>query len=64
VLLLHGSSDQLVPLSFTTHFAEALEAGGHQVTLNVLANADHHSIYSPELAGDLLLEWIRNVADG
>jgi hypothetical protein len=43
---------------------EALEAGGHQVTLNVLANADHHSIYSPELAGDLLLEWIRNVADG
>jgi acetyl esterase/lipase len=64
VLLLHGSSDQLVPLSFTTHFAEALEAGGHQVTLTVLANADHHSIYSPELAGDQLLEWIRNVADG
>jgi acetyl esterase/lipase len=64
VLLLHGSSDQLVPLSSTTHFAEALEAGGHQVTLNVLANADHHSIYSPEVAGDLLLEWITNVADG
>lgn len=64
VLLLHGSSDQLVPVSITTDFAEALEAGGHQVTLTVVENADHHSIYSPEVAGELLLEWIRNVADG
>jgi alpha-beta hydrolase superfamily lysophospholipase len=64
VLLLHGSSDQLVPTSFTTDFAEALEAGGHQVTLIVVENADHHSIYSPEVAGELLLEWIRNVSSG
>lgn len=64
VLLLHGSSDHLVPLSFTTDFAEALEAGGHQVTLTVVANADHHSIYSPEVAGESLLHWIRSVADG
>ena len=64
VLLLHGSSDELVPIPFTTDFAEALESGGHQVTLIVVENADHHSIYSPEVAGELLLEWIRNVADG
>jgi acetyl esterase/lipase len=64
VLLLHGDADELVPLSFTTRFAGALEAGGHQVTLKVLSGADHHSIYSPEFAGDLLLEWVRNVGDG
>jgi acetyl esterase/lipase len=64
VLLLHGSSDRLVPLSFTTDFAQALEAGGHRVTLIVVANADHHSIYSAEVAGDLLVEWIRNVPSG
>jgi acetyl esterase/lipase len=64
VLLLHGSSDQLVPISFTTDFAEALEAGGHQVTLIVPEKADHHSIYGPEVAGELLLEWIRNLAPG
>jgi len=58
VLLIHGDSDDLVPMSFTTGFAAALEAGGHPTTVEVVAGADHHQIYSAEASGDLIVNWV------
>jgi acetyl esterase/lipase len=61
VLLIHGDADDLVPTSFTTGFARALEVGGHDVTVQMVPGADHHEIYSAEASGDLITEWIEKV---
>lgn len=58
VLLIHGTNDQTVPLYFTEAFAAALTAGGHHVDTAYPDNADHHSIYSPEVAAPLITEWL------
>ena len=57
-LLLHGRDDALVPVSFTTEFAAALESGGHQVMVDVVAGADHSGIYRVDVAADRLADWI------
>ncbi|HSK06846.1 MAG TPA: prolyl oligopeptidase family serine peptidase [Acidimicrobiia bacterium] len=57
VLLIHGDADDLVPLSFTTEFAAALERGGHPVTVEILTGADHHDVYSAGASGALIADW-------
>ncbi|HEX6148015.1 MAG TPA: alpha/beta hydrolase, partial [Acidimicrobiia bacterium] len=57
VLLIHGDADDLVPTWFTTEFAAALEEGGHPVTVEIVAGADHHEIYSAGASGALIAEW-------
>ena len=57
VLLIHGDADDLVPTSFTTEFAEALERGGHVVTVEIVTGADHHEIYSAGASGALIADW-------
>lgn len=57
VLLIHGDADDLVPTSFTTEFADALAKGGHVVTVEIVAGADHHEIYSAEASGALIADW-------
>ena len=58
VLLIHGQADATVPMAFTEQFAAALADGGHPLTVLRPAEADHHSIYSPEIAGALIAEWL------
>ena len=58
VLLLHGKADDVVPVSFTTQFAAALTAGGHRVTVDLVAGADHSGIYRSDVAAPRLVEWI------
>jgi acetyl esterase/lipase len=58
VLLLHGDTDSLVPVSFTDGFAAALEQAGHDVEVNIISGADHFSIFAPEVVADLIGEWI------
>lgn len=58
VLLIHGGADQLVPMSFTDDFAQALRVAGHDVTVTVVEGADHHTIYRPEMIGDVIIEWV------
>lgn len=36
VLLLHGTADPVVPVSFTEQFAAALDGGGHELTTQYL----------------------------
>ena len=64
VLLVHGLSDDVVPTWFTEQFAAALEDGGHGVTALYPDRADHFSIFSAELAGPIIAEWLGLDADG
>jgi len=58
VLLIHGTSDRTVPISFTVAFAAALTTGGHHVDTAYPQDADHHTIYSPETAAPLITQWL------
>jgi len=61
VLLLHGRADPVVPVSFTTRFAVALKDGGHQVTVELVAGADHVGTYQADVAAPRLVDWIDNL---
>jgi acetyl esterase/lipase len=58
VLLAHGDHDELVPQSFTTRFATALEQAGHAVHVEIVPDAGHHEIYSPDAVGPDMVRWI------
>lgn len=64
VLLLHGASDPLVPVSFTDDFAAVLEDGGHDTTVTVIGGADHSEIFLPEISGDVIVDWIEGLGAG
>lgn len=59
VLLIHGESDQTVPIRFTHSFAAALTSDGHNVDTAYPDAADHHTVYSPEVAAPLISEWLK-----
>jgi len=58
VLLLHGSADDTVPLSFTSQFAQALEDAGHPTTVQVVPRADHQTIYGADVAAEPIARWL------
>lgn len=58
VLLIHGTADQVVPADFSEGFALDLQAGGVEVTLEVLEGVDHAGARSPSIVGDLIAGWI------
>jgi acetyl esterase/lipase len=60
-LLIHGESDDLLPTSFTTDFAQALRDGGHPTTVQLLPGADHQSVYSAQESGDLVADWVKRL---
>jgi acetyl esterase/lipase len=61
VLLVHGDADDLVPMFFTTEFAQALEAAGHPTTVEVIAGADHHEVYSADASAGIIATWSANL---
>jgi len=58
VFLAHGARDRLVPVSITTRFATALERAGHEVRVDIVSDAGHHDIYSPDALGRDMVGWI------
>lgn len=62
-LLLHGDADDVVPPVFSTEFGTALQASGHDTTVNVLAGGDHGSIYSAQVASALVLDWLDSLTE-
>jgi acetyl esterase/lipase len=58
VLLLHGDADELVAPQFSTDFADALRAGGHPVTLDVLSGVNHGEVYSAAVAATPVADWL------
>jgi acetyl esterase/lipase len=61
VFLAHGDHDELVPMSFTERFATALEGAGHQVHVEIVSDAGHHEIYSPDAVGPGIVRWITSL---
>ena len=61
VFLAHGDRDDLVPVAFTTSFAAALEAGGHQVRVEIVPDAGHHDMYAPDVIGTQMIAWIQGL---
>jgi acetyl esterase/lipase len=62
VLLLHGDADDVVPVAFTSQFAQALDGAGHPTTVQVVPGADHLSIYRAEVAGERVARWLLALA--
>jgi acetyl esterase/lipase len=60
-LLLHGDADELVPATFSTDFAAALRAGGHQVALDVLPGVNHGEVYAASVAAAPLAQWLNGI---
>ncbi len=58
VLLLHGTFDQVVPELFTEGFAAALEAGGHDVTVEILDEVTHSGVLDPGVSGEIITAWV------
>lgn len=58
VLLLHGDADGVVPVDFSASFATGLEAAGVTVDLSILPGVNHSRVTSPQVVGDLIVEWI------
>lgn len=63
-LLVHGQNDVTVPTSFTTDLADALTAGGHGVTVDLLPGVTHDTVYRPEVLTGLLVDWVRGTVVG
>jgi acetyl esterase/lipase len=61
VFLAHGYSDGLVPASFTTRFATALEDADHAVHVELFLGAGHHDLYRPDVIAAPLEAWIRTL---
>ena len=59
VLLVHGDRDDLVPLSMSQRLRDDLVRGGHRVQFEVARGADHQGVYSENIAGPLILEWLQ-----
>lgn len=59
VLLAHGSHDDTLSQWFTTNFAQALQDGGHRVTLRIVEGATHSTIYSADVIAATVVEWIK-----
>lgn len=62
VLLLHGGRDTTVPVEQSRLLARRLTAAGVPVDLQVLPDADHDSVYRPEVAGRPVVAWVRALA--
>jgi len=58
VLLLHGAADELVGPQFSTDFANALRAGRHPVTLDVIPGVNHGEVYSAAVAAPPVADWL------
>lgn len=61
VLLVHGTADPLVPPTMSQRLRDALVDGGHAVRLEQPAGVDHAEVYSADVAGPLILGWLRTL---
>ena len=59
-LLVTGDEDELIFPLHSERFAEALQAGGHYVSLEVIPHTNHAALTDPERVGEL----IRTFVDG
>ena len=61
-LLVTGGEDELVYPLHSDRFAEALQAGGHHVSLEVIPHSDHDDLTDPEIVGEVIRAFVENVS--
>lgn len=61
-LLVHGDSDDVVPASESQSLADELKTAGHDVQLDLVAGADHHTIYRPEVVSARITRWLASLS--
>lgn len=61
VLLMNGDADQVVPASFAEQLGQKLEADGNDTTVLVLPGADHFTILTPDVVGQLIAQWLQDL---
>uniref|UniRef100_UPI0020293B8A alpha/beta hydrolase family protein n=1 Tax=Actinotalea sp. C106 TaxID=2908644 RepID=UPI0020293B8A len=57
-LLVHGQEDAVVLPGLSEQLAAALTAAGHEVQTVLLPGVDHLQVIHPEVAGDLVVDWL------
>ena len=58
VLLLHGTSDDVVPSSMSVAFGRALRSAGVDVTVRMVDRADHLSLFTARVATAPVTTWL------
>ncbi|MGH8959579.1 MAG: alpha/beta hydrolase [Acidimicrobiia bacterium] len=58
ILLMHGGADELVPISSTRLFADALAEAGYEVELAEVAGAPHQALRDPNVVGEAVVEFL------
>jgi acetyl esterase/lipase len=58
VLLVHGDADTLVPVSQTYALMQPLLEAGHPVEVSYLEGVDHHTVYTADVAGPVVEQWL------
>lgn len=58
VLLLHGTADDLVPGRMSTTLGDALRSAGVDVTVRMVAGADHLSLFTAPVAAGPVRRWL------
>jgi acetyl esterase/lipase len=59
VLLVHGSDDELVPVSQSQTFATVLDRSDIDVTLDVIPGQTHMSVIQPDVVASDITTWLR-----
>jgi len=57
-LLVTGDEDEVVFPLHSERFAEALQAGGHYVSLETIPHSDHADLTDPEIVGEVIRTFI------
>lgn len=58
ILLMHGEADELVPISSTRLFADALAEAGYRVEMAAVAKAHHQDLRDPSVVGDAVVRFV------
>jgi acetyl esterase/lipase len=58
ILLMHGDTDELVPISSSRLFADALAGAGYAVELAEVAGASHQALRDPNVVGAALVDFL------
>ena len=58
ILLVHGGADELVPISSSRLFADALAEAGYEVELIEVAGAPHQALRDPNVVGEAVVSFL------